>query len=528
MAIYVQNGAFCICNPVLLSKTCERPSSETMKFPLRLDTFKSTMCAVIDKYGGKAFQYGATQGVTELREVLSHRYGVPMERIQITSSSQQGIDVCTRILADPGDVILTSNPSYLGALQSFRSYRADVRGVAHEDDPDRFRAAYEAAIGKALSEGRKIKFLYMIPDFQNPGVANLVTEYGSEISSDRPGEYNAKWGCIEQNEGWKGYPWRSGQVSWCAFDHGSIAGSMMAKLGIIDYFRIPKRYWYWYRNEYAGIAPPEWPTDNAAAKLKLKASGTTAKTDGTDDIQLVVTVCDASGKWVSQSPDVELRIVSGPGEFPTGRSIRFEADSDIRIQDGQAAIAMRSYYAGKTVVEAVSEGLEPARVTIRFEGETEYQEGVTPIAERPYKRYVREGKMEVVQTFGRNNPTITSSNEEEHTPGMAADGNMQTYWKASATDKSPYWTVNTEKLLRLKEIQLHFPEEATRRYVAETSHDNNTWEVLCDKSRNTQAEQNLLLTFPEEAPSGRFVRIRFLESDQAALTEVVVKGIVLE
>ena len=201
-----------------------------------------------------------------------------------------------------------------------------------------------------------------------------VTEYGSEISSDRPGEYNAKWGCIEQNEGWKGYPWRSGQVSWCAFDHGSIAGSTMAKLGIIDYFRIPKRYWYWYRNEYAGIAPPEWPTDNAAAKLKLEASGTTAKTDGTDDIQLVVTVCDASGKWVSQSPDVELRIVSGPGEFPTGRSIRFEADSDIRIQDGQAAIAIRSYYAGKTIVEAVSEGLEPARVTIRFEGETEYQE----------------------------------------------------------------------------------------------------------------------------------------------------------
>ena len=407
---------------------------------------------------------------------------------------------------------------------------------SHQLDPTR-----PAAIGGAqrpIGEGRidRIGDIAgyngdgaIIPDFQNPGVANLVTEYGSEISSDRPGEYNAKWGCIEQNEGWKGYPWRSGQVSWCAFDHGSIAGSTMAKLGIIDYFRIPKRYWYWYRNEYAGIAPPEWPTDNAAAKLKLKASGTTAKTDGTDDIQLVVTVCDASGKWVNQSPDVELRIVSGPGEFPTGRSIHFEADSDIRIQDGQAAIAIRSYYAGKTVVEAMAEGLDPARVTIDFEGETKYQEGVTPVVkERPYKRYVREGKTEVVQTFGRNNPTITSSNEEEHTPGMAADGNMQTYWKASAADKSPYWTVNTEKGLRLKEIQLHFPDEATRRYVVETSHDNNTWEVLCDKSRNTQAEQNLLLTFPEEAPTGRFVRIRFLENDQAALTEVVVKGIVLE
>ena len=86
------------------------PSAET--FPL--DTFKRIMSDVTDRYGGQAFQYGATQGVTELRMALSARYGVPMERIQITSSSQQGIDVCTRIMVDPGDVILTSNPSYLG------------------------------------------------------------------------------------------------------------------------------------------------------------------------------------------------------------------------------------------------------------------------------------------------------------------------------------------------------------------------------------------------------------------------------
>lgn len=196
--------------------------------------------------------------------------------------------------------------------------------------------------------------------------------------------------------------------------------------------------------------------------------------------------------------------------------------------DGQAAIAMRSYHAGKTVVEATSKGLKPARVKITFKGREKYKEGVTPTAERPYKRYVREGKTEVVQTFGRNNPTITSSNENEYTSGMAADGNMQTYWKASAGDKSPYWTVNTEKGLRLKEIQLHFPNEAVRRYVVEASHDNDKWNLLCDKSQNTQTEQNLLLTFREGAPTGRFVRIRFLESGDAALAEVIVKGIVLE
>ena len=148
------------------------PSAET--FPM--EDIRSTMSLVIDKYGGKAFQYGATQGVTELREAVAKRCGVPMERVQITSSSQQGIDVCTRVLVDPGDVILTSSPSYLGALQSFKSYRADVRGVSHCKELDAFRQAYESEIAKVQAEGKQIKFLYMIPDFQNPSGESLTLE----------------------------------------------------------------------------------------------------------------------------------------------------------------------------------------------------------------------------------------------------------------------------------------------------------------------------------------------------------------
>ena len=148
------------------------PSAET--FPM--EEIRSTMSEVIDKYSGKAFQYGATQGVPELREAVSKRYGVPVERVQITSSSQQGIDVCTRVLVNPGDVILTSSPSYLGALQSFRSYRADIRGVAHKEDMTEFKASYEAVISQVLGEGKKIKFLYMIPDFQNPSGESLTLE----------------------------------------------------------------------------------------------------------------------------------------------------------------------------------------------------------------------------------------------------------------------------------------------------------------------------------------------------------------
>ena len=146
------------------------PSADT--FPL--DEIRETMSEVIAKYGGQAFQYGATQGVMQLREVVAERYGVPVERVQITSSSQQGIDVCTRILVDPGDVILTSSPSYLGALQSFRSYRADIRGVAHNADMDSYRQAYEEVIRTVADEGKKVKFLYMIPDFQNPSGESLT------------------------------------------------------------------------------------------------------------------------------------------------------------------------------------------------------------------------------------------------------------------------------------------------------------------------------------------------------------------
>ena len=148
------------------------PSADT--FPL--EEIRATMSEVIDRYGGKAFQYGATQGVPELREAVAKRYGVPVERVQITSSSQQGIDVCTRVLVDPGDVILTSSPSYLGALQSFRSYRADIRGVKHYADLEAFKKAYEDVISQVHAEGKKIKFLYMIPDFQNPSGESLALE----------------------------------------------------------------------------------------------------------------------------------------------------------------------------------------------------------------------------------------------------------------------------------------------------------------------------------------------------------------
>ena len=116
---------------------------------------------VVEKYGARALQYGGTQGVTELREIISRRYGVPIERVQITTSSQQGIDVCARVFLNPGDAVLTTYPAYLGALQSFRAYRAEVLPLP--------------------THSSKAKFIYIVPDFCNPSGVTMTLEERQEL-----------------------------------------------------------------------------------------------------------------------------------------------------------------------------------------------------------------------------------------------------------------------------------------------------------------------------------------------------------
>ena len=155
-------------------------------FPL--EDIREISARVLDRYGAQALQYGATQGVTQLREAVAKRYGVPMANVQISTSSQQGIDVCTRILADPGDVVLTSSPTYLGAIQSFKSYRCDIRAMRSWD---------EAGCGVDSATLARAKFCYVIPDFQNPSgetmsleerkaLIELSRKYGFLIIEDSP------------------------------------------------------------------------------------------------------------------------------------------------------------------------------------------------------------------------------------------------------------------------------------------------------------------------------------------------------
>ena len=153
---------------------------------------------------------------------------------------------------------------------------------------------------------------------------------------------------------------------WCAFDHGSNAG--FGIMGMINNARVPQKRWYYYRNLYLGTAPPTWPVSGTAAKLKLTTDNDTITDDGRSDAQILVQVQDASGKWLSNSPDITFTDKSGLGSFPTGTpigtSISFHGTGDDGIQNGQAAIEYRSYNAGTATIEATSQGLSASSVTI--------------------------------------------------------------------------------------------------------------------------------------------------------------------
>ena len=145
-----------------LSQICSFAGGYPAAVTFPTDQIPSLAQKVLAKYGTKPLQYGATQGIPELRELIAARYGVPVSQVQITTSSQQGIDVCSRIFLDPGDIVLADNPVYLGALQSFKAYRAEVLPISGRITP-------------------RPKFIYVIPDFNNPSGKTMTLEEREEI-----------------------------------------------------------------------------------------------------------------------------------------------------------------------------------------------------------------------------------------------------------------------------------------------------------------------------------------------------------
>lgn len=124
---------------------------------------------VLKERGKFALAYGPTKGENELLELLTKRMkeeeniDTKPENIIITTGSQQGIAVSAMILLDKGDIVVTENPSYLGAINAFRPYECDFLGVDTDEE-----GMVTEDLDKILSENSKIKIIYVIPTFQNP------------------------------------------------------------------------------------------------------------------------------------------------------------------------------------------------------------------------------------------------------------------------------------------------------------------------------------------------------------------------
>jgi 2-aminoadipate transaminase len=131
-------------------------------------------------------QYGGTRGYQPLREELSkwmkgHGLEVdPFTELMIINGSQEALDLVTRIFLDPGDVIVVGSPTYLSALTAFKTKNPDIRH-ANLDENGMIPEALEETVKQVVSEGKKVKFTYIIPSFQNPMSSMLTIERRKKI-----------------------------------------------------------------------------------------------------------------------------------------------------------------------------------------------------------------------------------------------------------------------------------------------------------------------------------------------------------
>lgn len=178
-------------NPEVISFAGGLPAPEV--FPVA--EIEMAADRVLEEHGAQALQYGTTEGHLPLRELLVRhmgRYGIHVTpaNILITSGAQQALDLIGKVFINSGDRVLTEEPTYLGALQAFTAYQAQYLPVRMDDDGLDLESLEEA-----LRAGPK--FLYILPNFQNPSGVTLSLErrwklvemaahYGVPIVEDDP------------------------------------------------------------------------------------------------------------------------------------------------------------------------------------------------------------------------------------------------------------------------------------------------------------------------------------------------------
>jgi len=147
---------------------------------LPLDAVAATLGDLVRDQGTTAMQYGSGQGDPGLREqicTVMELEGIKAhpDDIVVTVGSQQAVDLVTRVFCDPGDVVICEAPSYVGALGVFSAYQCDVVHVAM-DEHGLVPEALEQAITAVRAAGKRLKFLYTIPNFHNPAGVTLSAE----------------------------------------------------------------------------------------------------------------------------------------------------------------------------------------------------------------------------------------------------------------------------------------------------------------------------------------------------------------
>ncbi len=165
------------------------------------DIIAELTAEVLEEFGHKALQYGTTEGLPALREAFARYYSehdMPSteDEILIVSGSQQGLDLLSKVFLDPGDTVVVGSPTYLGGLAAFRAFQASFATVPLDSGGMKIDVL-EEKIKRLIAGGKKPKFVYVIPTFQNPTgttmpedrrkrIIELAEEYDLLIVEDNP------------------------------------------------------------------------------------------------------------------------------------------------------------------------------------------------------------------------------------------------------------------------------------------------------------------------------------------------------
>lgn len=181
-------------DPEVVSLSAGNPSPEA--FPAK--EIAEISAEILKNNPISVLQYSVSEGYTPLRNTLlkymksEHNTGCDTDDILITSGAQQVMDLCSKALLNEGDVVICEAPSFIGSLNTFRSYNAKLVGVEVESD-----GMSVEGLEEALQNNPNAKFIYTIPNFQNPSsvtmslekrkkIYNLAKKYGVLILEDNP------------------------------------------------------------------------------------------------------------------------------------------------------------------------------------------------------------------------------------------------------------------------------------------------------------------------------------------------------